>query len=86
MPADFTGTFQRVYTVRLEPSEDVRLGWIPGAESEVKLSLALRDHVSLTAALANPQSDGAILVLHMGWEEMMRIYSEIGKFAATRKT
>lgn len=82
MTADFTGAFQNIYTVRLEPSEDVQLRWIPGAESPAKLSLVLRDHVSLTRALANQESGGAILALHMGWEDMSRIHSAIGKLAA----
>jgi hypothetical protein len=81
MTADFTGTFQRKYTVRLKPSEDVQLGWIPGGESPVMLSLVLRDHASLTPALVSQESDGAILVLHMRWEEMRTIYSAIRKLA-----
>jgi len=81
MPADFTGTLRRVYTVRLEPSEEPRTEWIPGGESPAKLSLALRDHASLVPAMADYES-GAILVLHMRWEEMRAIYSAIRTFAA----
>jgi hypothetical protein len=81
MPADFTGTFQDVYTVRMEPSEDFQLQWIQGAGSLVKLSSVLRDHASIKRALANPESGGAILALHMRWEDIRRIYSAIEELA-----
>jgi hypothetical protein len=82
MPADFTGTFQNVYAVRLNPSEPVQLQWIKGGELPVKLSLAIRDDASIKHALATPESDEAILALHMRWEEMREIYSAIEDMAA----
>src|ERR1700689_2774099 len=81
MTADFTGVFQPVYTVRVAPSERIQIELIPGGESPAKLSLALRDRASLVPALVSHPDNGAILVLHMRWEEMREIYSAIADLA-----
>jgi hypothetical protein len=83
MSADFTGTFQPVYHVRLAPSEAPQLQWVPGDNSPVTLSLALRDHLSLRRALAEPPDDGAILVLGMRQEQVIEIYLAIRQLAMT---
>lgn len=78
--ADFTGTFQPVYTVNLAPSGHPRIETISDRVPRAKLSLVLQDHASLARPIVNPPNAGAILGIHMSREQAVEIYTTIRQF------
>jgi hypothetical protein len=68
------------YRVRVDATQNPRVELVPGAEYRVKLTVGLRDHVSLTRALVRPPR-GGMVALDMTFETAKEVYLQIADFA-----